>query len=119
MTLWRIKLHDEVEETLETMTQQNRKKFSGIIALLEEFGPDLERFSRGKYAHSLKNSRHTNLKELIVKSGKSVLRFAYYIDNHQVVHILCGGDKRGGSEALFYRRLIDKADRMIDAIKRG
>ena len=119
MTLWEINIDPEVREILDNMTEKEGDKASQVIGMLEEHGPNLERFTRGALAHALKTSRHANLKELIVKSGKSVWRFAYYIDKHQIVHILCGGEKRGVSQSRFYRRLIAQAEAKIDAIERG
>ena len=120
MTQYKVDIDPEVQEILDNMTAQDNQKVGVAIRFLEEYGPHVEMKTRGQYAHSLKNSRHAGLKELIVRAGKSVWRFAYYyIDKDQTAYILCGGDKRGKSETLFYKRLIDKADRKIDAIKRG
>ena len=80
MTLWEINMDPEVREILDNMTEKQGDKAAQVIGMLEEHGPNLERFTMGALAHALKNSRHANLKELIVKSGKSVWRFAYYID---------------------------------------
>ena len=119
MTLWEVQVDDEVQDILNAMPEKEADKAYEIINMLKQHGPHLERFSRGELAHSLKNSRYSNLKELIVKSGRSPWRFAYFIDKRQIVHILCGGDKRRATQSVFYRRLIARADAKIDAITRG
>ena len=119
MTLWKVIVRPRVRKILAKMAEAEREKFRGAVTFLEEFGPDLEMWSRGKKAHALKNARHANLKELIIKSRRSAWRFAYYVDKKQVVFILSGGDKRGVSKKVFYRRLIDQACNEIDAIERG
>ena len=117
--VWEVLLRPRVKKIMLGMTKQERGKMNGAILELKQHGPHLEMQSRGKYAHALKNARYANLKQLIVRAGKSVWRFAYYVDKHQVVHILCGGDKRGVSQTVFYKRLVDEAYREIDAIERG
>ena len=112
-----MEIDDEVKKVVAGMGEQDFTKVTRFFDLLRVRGHEFERLSRGKHAHALKNSRHANLKELRVKSGRAAWRFAYFIDNKQTIHILCGGDKRGVSEALFYKRLIAKADRKIDALK--
>ena len=117
--LWEVRFRPKADKTILGMTRQERQKMDGAIAALKEQGANLEMWSRGNKAHALKNAPYANLKELIVRSGRSAWRFAYYIDKHQVVHVLCGGDKRGVSKSVFYRRLIDEACREIEAIERG
>ncbi|MCG8622388.1 MAG: type II toxin-antitoxin system RelE/ParE family toxin [Proteobacteria bacterium] len=118
--LWEVRVDPEVDEFMLGRSAQDNKKFDDAFCELKKYGPHLERETKGKFAHSLKNAKYANLKQLIVKSGRSVLRFAYYVDKKQVVHILCGGDKRGVSETVFYRRLIARAIGKIEALnKRG
>lgn len=117
--LWEVRIRPRVDKLILGMRKQERQKMDGAIDTLKVFGPHLERRSGGRDAHALKGSRYSNLKELIVRSGKSAWRFAYYVDKNQVVHILAGGDKRGVSKKVFYDRLIAMAEREIDAINRG
>ena len=118
--LWEVEIDPEVGKIVRGMSAKDGKKFVEAIDELRMRGADLERWSRGKKAHALKNAKYSNLKELIVKSGRSVWRFAYYIDKQGVIHVLCGGDKRGVSKSVFYRRLIDRAIGKIEALnKRG
>ena len=60
-------------------------------------------------------STHTNMKEIRVRFGKQVWRFAFAFDPSQSAIILCGGDKQGMSQTLFYKTLIRKADTRFSA----
>ena len=79
--------------------------------LLGEFGPNLGRPT----VDGLKGSKHANMKELRFDAGDGVWRFAFAFDFNRQAIILCGGDKSGGSESRFYKRLIAKADVRFDA----
>jgi hypothetical protein len=64
---------------------------------------------------TLKGSRHSNMKELRFKTGDGVWRFLFAFDPNRTAIIVCGGNKSGASQELFYRRLIAKADDRFDA----
>jgi hypothetical protein len=55
------------------------------------------------------------MKELRFQSYDGVWRFAFAFDPNRHAIILCGGDKSGGSESRFYKRLIAKADARFDS----
>ena len=83
------------------------KELAGeVFDHLEEDGPFLGR----PEVDTLKGSQYANMKEIRVKFGKEVWRFAFAFDPEQAAIILCGGGKQGMSESLFYRQLIKKAD---------
>jgi ribosomal protein S27AE len=63
---------------------------------------------------TLEGSRHSNMKELRVKVLKVQWRFAFAFDPERKAVVLCGGAKSGVSQKLFYKRLIDLADRRYD-----
>ncbi len=50
------------------------------------------------------------MKELRFDAANGVWRIAFAFDPKRQAILLCGGDKSGGSESRFYRRLIAKAD---------
>ncbi|KAA3519781.1 hypothetical protein G6L63_04215 [Agrobacterium vitis] len=77
-----------------------------VLDHLEDDGPFLGRPEVG----TLSGSDHANMKEIRVKFGKQVWRFAFAFDPAQSAIILCGGDKQGMSKTLFYKQLIGKAD---------
>ncbi|PZU88353.1 MAG: hypothetical protein DI528_05335 [Shinella sp.] len=55
------------------------------------------------------------MSEIRVRFTKQVRRFAFAFDPAQRAVILCGGDKQGINQTLFYRQLINKAVRRFDA----
>ena len=59
--------------------------------------------------------RDANMKELRFHAADGVWRFAFAFDPKRMAIILCGGDKSGGSQTRFYKRLIAKADERFDA----
>ena len=50
------------------------------------------------------------MKELRFNAADGVWRFLFAFDSNRAAIIICGGDKSGGSEDLFYRQMIAKAD---------
>jgi len=62
----------------------------------------------------LKGSKHAQMKEIRAKNGREVWRFAFAFDPLQRAVILCGGEKQGRDQQLFYKRLIAKADTRFD-----
>lgn len=63
---------------------------------------------------TLTGSRHANMKEIRIRFGRQIWRFAFAFDPDQSAIILCGGDKQGMNEMLFYKKLIAKADARFD-----
>jgi hypothetical protein len=60
---------------------------------------------------TLKDSKYTNMKELRFRASGGVWRVAFAFDPERDAILLVSGDKSGGSEKTFYRRLIEKADK--------
>jgi hypothetical protein len=60
---------------------------------------------------TLKDSKYTNMKELRFRASGGVWRVAFAFDPERDAILLVAGDKSGGSEKTFYRRLIEKADK--------
>jgi hypothetical protein len=54
------------------------------------------------------------MKELRFEAADGVWRFAFAFDPPRQAIVLCGGDKSGGSERRFYRRLIALTDQRFD-----
>lgn len=82
-----------------------------IMGLLKRFGPALGR----PRVDTLKGSSHANMKELRFDAADGVWRVAFAFDPKRQAILLVGGDKSGGSEKRFYKRLIKKADERFDA----
>ena len=77
-----------------------------MARLLGDFGPQLGR----PHADTLNGSEFANRKELRFTSDDGVWRVAFAFDPKRDGILLVAGDKSGGSEAKFYKRLIRKAD---------
>ena len=60
---------------------------------------------------TLKDSRYTNMKKLRFRADGGVWRVAFAFNPRRNAILLVAGDKSGVSETMFYKRLIDKADR--------
>jgi hypothetical protein len=82
-----------------------------VLDKLEDDGPFLGRPD----VDTLSGSAYGNMKEIRVKFGKQVWRFAFAFDPAQSAIILCGGDKQGMNQTLFYKQLISKADARFGA----
>ena len=59
---------------------------------------------------SIRSRRHANMKELRFDAGGGVWRVAFAFDPRRNAVLLVAGDKSGGGEKRFYRRLTAKAD---------
>ncbi|MBW8448356.1 MAG: type II toxin-antitoxin system RelE/ParE family toxin [Arenimonas sp.] len=82
-----------------------------VLDHLEDAGPFLGR----PEVDTLSGSAHSNMKEIRVRSARQVWRFAFAFDPSQSAIILCGGEKQGKSQALFYKQLVAKADMRFSA----
>ena len=108
---WEIEFHPAFDPEYDELDEAVQDELLVHLRLLEQFGPRLGR----PRVDTLKGSRHANMKELRFEAADGVWRFAFAFDPGRHGIILCGGDKSGGSEKRFYRRLIDKADVRFDA----
>jgi hypothetical protein len=108
---WDVDLHDEFVPEYGELHKDVQDELLAHIALFERFGPQLGR----PRVDTLNGSRHANMKELRFDAAGGVWRFAFAFDPKRRAIVLCGGDKSGGSEKRFYRRLIEKADDRFDA----
>ncbi len=103
---WTVEFHPAFEREFDDYPEAVQDVMLARAGLLEINGPQLGR----PYADTLKGSRHTNMKELRFEAADGVWRVAFAFDPERKAILLAAGDKTGGSEARFYRRLIAKAD---------
>ena len=108
--MWTVMLYDAFDAELNEMPETVQGEVLALMGLLKQFGPTLGR----PHADTLKGSRHTNMKELRFKAADGVWCVAFAFDPKRQAILLVGGDKSGGSEKRFYRRLIRKADARFD-----
>ena len=108
---WQADLHDDFGPEYRALHQDVQDELLAHIELLEQFGPPLGR----PRADTLNDSRHANMKELRFDAADGAWRVAFAFDPNRKAILLVAGDKSGGSERRFYRRLIDQADARFDA----
>lgn len=108
---WVVLFETAFAAEVEALPEGVRDELLARAMLLEAMGPLLQR----PYADTLKGSKHANMKELRFEAAGGVWRVAYAFDPRRRAVLLVAGDKSGQSERRFYRRLIEKADRRLDA----
>jgi len=101
-----VKFHPDFVPEWKRLSMALKELVGEVLDHLEDEGPFLGR----PEVDTLNGSKHSNMKEIRVRSGREVWRFAFAFDTEQAAIILCGGGKQGMSETLFYKQLISKAD---------
>jgi hypothetical protein len=108
---WTVVFADEFEPEFEALPTDVQDELLAQARVLARFGPTTRRL----VVDTLKGSTHANMKELRFDAAGGVWRVAFAFDPRRQAVLLCAGDKSGGSQARFYRRLIAMADRRFDA----
>jgi hypothetical protein len=103
---WQVRFHDAFEVEFEAMAAEVQDELVATAKLLQDYGPKLGR----PHADTLNGSQFANMKELRFRAAGGVWRVAFAFDPNREGVLLVAGDKSGGSEDRFYRRLIAKAD---------
>lgn len=106
--MWDIEYTDEFEQWWQTLTEQEQIDVTATVGLLERIGPQLSR----PHADAVKDSKHSNMKELRTQSQGRPLRTFYAFDPRRSAILLIGGDKTGDNR--FYEKMIPLADRLYD-----
>ncbi|PYE87695.1 type II toxin-antitoxin system RelE/ParE family toxin [Phyllobacterium leguminum] len=110
MTEWKVELHERFKDEVVNLPRTVRVELVAHLELLRTQGFQLGR----PEVDTLTGSRYSNMKELRIKILKAQWRFAFAFDPERKAIILCGGAKSGISQKLFYKRLIDLADKRYD-----
>ena len=108
---WEVDLHDDFVPEYRELHTDVQDELLARIELLEQFGPQLGR----PRVDTLDGSRHVNMKELRFAARGGEWRVAFAFDPKRRAILLVAGDKSGGSQRQFYKRLIAKADKRFDA----
>jgi hypothetical protein len=108
---WRVEFHAAFEQEFLALPEAVRVEMAAMAGMLEVFGPHLSR----PHADTLNGSKHANMKELRFSADGGVWRLAYAFDPERKAVLLVAGDKSGGGEKRFYKRLIAKADKRFTA----
>ena len=107
---WEVSFHEEFDPEFDALPGAVQDEMLAHAKLLEQFGPQLGR----PRADTLDGSRYANRKELRFDAADGVWRVAFAFDPKRKAILLVCGDKSGGSERRFYRRLIERADERFD-----
>lgn len=107
---WTVTFFDAFEVEFDAYPEAVQNAILARAQLLEREGPQLGR----PYADTLAGSRHANMKELRCDAAGGVWRIAFAFDPERQAVLLVAGDKSGGGERRFYRRLIARADERFD-----
>ena len=108
---WVVEIGDEFEPEFDELPEDVQTEILALSRLLQHLGPQLGR----PRVDTLNDSRHANMKELRFSATDGQWRVAFAFDPKRQAVLLAAGDKSGGSEKRFYRRLIHKADERFDA----
>ncbi len=108
---WVVEIGDEFEPEFDELPEDVQTEILALSRLLQHLGPQLGR----PRVDTLNDSRHANMKELRFSASDGQWRVAFAFDPKRQAVLLVAGDKSGGSEKRFYRRLILKADERFDA----
>ena len=103
---WQVLFHDEFKKEFDQLSQEVQDELIALSILLREKGPQLKR----PFADTLKGSKYANMKELRFNADNGVWRVAFAFDPQRNAILLVAGNKSGGSQKLFYKNLIRKAD---------
>jgi len=103
---WIVRFSDSFEEEFQALPEEVQEELLACAQLLREYGPNL---GRPRF-DTLKGSDHANMKELRFDAANGVWRVAFAFDPKRQPILLIAGDKYGGSQAKFYKRLLRTAD---------
>src|SRR5689334_11887686 len=104
---WTIRFHATFADEFKELSEGVQDELLALARLLGDFGPALGR----PHADTLKGSAYTNMKELRFNADGGVWRVAFAFDIKREAIVLVAGDKSGGSQDKFYKRLIKEADK--------
>lgn len=108
---WEVRFDQAFEPEFKGFDTDVQDELLAVARLLAEFGPQLGR----PHADTLKGSKHANMKELRFAAAQREWRAAFAFDPLRRAIVLVAGGKSGGSQKLFYKQLIAKADCRFDA----
>lgn len=112
---WNVVIHEEFDAELLDFPDAVQNEMMALAKMLKTYGPQLGR----PHVDTLKNSKHSNMKELRFKAEHGVWRVAFAFDPERQAVLLVAGDKSGVQQTLFYKNLIKKADqRFTDWLNR-
>jgi hypothetical protein len=109
--MWLVATTSEFDDWFTELDEDAQAEIIAKVELLKLLGPKLGR----PHADTLKDSKHSNMKELRADTADMVLRIAFAFDPVRAAILLTAGNKSGVGQKRFYKRLIAKADKLFDA----
>lgn len=109
--IWPVLFDDAFESEFDALPEAVQDELLAQLQVIKALGP---RAGRPR-VDTLKGSKHANMKELRFDAEGGVWRVAFAFDPARQAILLVAGDKSGGGEKRFYRRLIALADARFDA----
>jgi hypothetical protein len=109
--VWTVRFYDAFEEEFQGLAEEVQEELLACARLLQEYGPHLGR----PRVDTINGSDYTNMKELRFDAADGVWRVAFAFDPNRQAVLLVAGDKSGGSESKFYKRLLKAADERYSA----
>jgi len=103
---WTVIFHEEFEQEFDALPTAVQDECYAELEFVEMFGPATGR----PHVDTLKGSDYSNMKELRFEAADGEWRLAFAFDPRREAILLVAGDKTGGSEKKFYKRLIAIAD---------
>lgn len=103
---WIVLEHPDFTEERRQLAVPVQDKLAEVILALQVAGPRLGR----PLVDTLKGSSYARMKEIRL-NVQGAWRFAFAFDEERQAILLVGANKEGQSQKLFYRRLIDTADK--------
>jgi len=104
---WEIEGTEEFQAWFSALTSAERISVAAKIDLLEEEGPSLGR----PHADTLKGSKLTNLKELIIQHAGNPYRVIFAFDPRRTAVLLLGGRK---ADSKWYKTAVPEAGKIYE-----
>ena len=110
---WSVLFHEEFDAEFGGLGEDVQDNLLAAAKAVQIAGPKAGR----PHVDTLQGSKHANMKELrfTAHEGREVWRAAFAFDPARNAVVLVAGDKQGGNEKLFYKRLIRVADARFDS----
>lgn len=108
---WAVFFAADFEPEFREMPEEAQEALAATVRHLREFGPKATRPQVG----TLKGSAYSNMKELRFHTATGEWRAAFAFDPLRQAIVLVCGSKSGEAQAVFYKRLIDTADKRFAA----
>ncbi len=107
---WAVEFHPECERWADRLSQSDADALLAAIRVLRDLGPNLGR----PLVDTVKDSRHSNMKELRPGStGRTEVRLLFAFDRKRSAILLLGGDKSDDWSG-WYSKNIPIADERFD-----